>query len=119
LIIDIEGRLHTHDASSIRSTFPRKAVKFCDAGAVDGLTGNRFPSDNLPAMYYFFRRGGASIRCEVRTDSCEQGYDLIVDRPDAMVSVEHFDAPPDLNRRWSEIERTLLREGWSGPQLRT
>jgi hypothetical protein len=55
----------------------------------------------------------------VRTDSCEQGYDLIVDRPDAMVSVEHFDAPPDLNRRWSEIERTLLREGWSGPQLRT
>jgi hypothetical protein len=94
-------------------------VKFCCRGAVDALPGNRRPSDNPAAMFYFFRRGGASIRCEVRTDSCEHGYDLVVDRPVGMVSVEHFDAPPDLNRRWCEIERTLLREGWTGPQLRT
>ena len=44
--------------------------------------------------------------------------DLVVDRPDAMVSVERFGEPPELNRRWVEIERTLLREGWRGPQLR-
>jgi hypothetical protein len=81
--------------------------------------GTWCPSDNLHAMFYFFRRDGASIRCEVRPDSCGDGYDLIVDRPDAMVTIEHFDAPPDLNRRWSEIERTLQREGWTGPQPRT
>jgi hypothetical protein len=69
-------------------------------------------------MFYFFRRGAARIRCEVRADSSGLGYELVVDRPDAMVSVERFEEPPELNRRWSEIERTLLREGWSGPQLR-
>jgi hypothetical protein len=69
-------------------------------------------------MFYFFRRDAATIRCEVRTDADGQGYELVVDRPDAMVSVERFGEPPELNRRWSEIERTLLREGWRGPQLR-
>lgn len=69
-------------------------------------------------MFYFFRRGESSIRCEVRTDSDGRTYELIVDRPDAMVSVERFAAPPDLNRRWREIERTLQREGWNGPRVR-
>ena len=69
-------------------------------------------------MFYFFRRGAARIRCEVRTDAYGNGYELIVDRPDAMVSVERFGAPPELNRRWREIERTLIREGWDGPRIR-
>lgn len=69
-------------------------------------------------MFYFFRRDGASLRCEIRPDSDGLGYELIVDRPDAMVSVERFDAPPELNRRWQEVERTLIRAGWDGPRLR-
>jgi hypothetical protein len=69
-------------------------------------------------MFYFFRRGAATIRCEVRTDSEGYGYELVVDRPDAMVIVERFGEPPELNRRWLEIERTLLREGWREPQAR-
>ena len=68
-------------------------------------------------MFYFFRRGAASIRCEVRTDTWGDGYELIVDRPDAMVCVERFDASPDLNRRWREIERDLIRDGWQGPHV--
>lgn len=70
-------------------------------------------------MFYFFRRGAHRIRCEVRTDSGGNGYELIVDRPDALVSVERFGAPPELNRRWREIERTLQREGWQGPHLKS
>jgi hypothetical protein len=93
-------------------------VNFWSVGPRRPLTHGARSSDKMHAMFYFFRRGGASIRCEVRTDSYGHGYELIVDRPDAMVSVEHFDAPPELNRRWSEIARTLIREGWTGPQLR-
>jgi hypothetical protein len=69
-------------------------------------------------MLYFFRRGGACLECEVRLDSAGHGYELIVNRPDATISVERFAAPPDLNRRWREIERTLAREGWHGPHVR-
>jgi hypothetical protein len=32
--------------------------------------------------------------------------------------VEHFGAPPELTRRWREIERTLVREGWQGPHAK-
>ena len=89
----------------------------CEAARIAGNGwGSRVRQDRL--MFYFFRRGAARIRCEVRTDSDGHGYELVVDRPDAMVSVERFGGPPELNRRWLEIERTLLREGWSGPQLR-
>lgn len=69
-------------------------------------------------MFYFFRRDGSSIRCEVRADSAGDGYELIVDRPNATLSVEHFGAPPELNARWREIERTLVREGWHGPHAK-
>ena len=70
-------------------------------------------------MFYFFRRNGSSIRCEVRADSDGDGYELIVDRPNGTMSVEHFGAPPELNARWREIERTLVREGWQGPHARS
>ena len=70
-------------------------------------------------MYYFFRRGLARLKCEVRFDTSGNGYELVVDRPDGMVEVESFDAPPALNRRWQELERCLQREGWQGPHARS
>ena len=79
------------------------------------VTPTRRLTDNPLGMFYFFRRNGTSIRCEVRADSAGEGYELIVERPNATLSVEHFGAPPDLNRRWQEIERILVREGWQGP----
>ncbi|HXH08035.1 MAG TPA: hypothetical protein VNI83_15765 [Vicinamibacterales bacterium] len=69
-------------------------------------------------MFYFFRRGHAWIRCEVR-DAPGDGYDLIIDRPDAMMQVEHFRGVDELNRRWAELQRALQREGWWGPQSRS
>ena len=74
-------------------------------------------ADNPEEMLYFFRRGSASIKCEMRSDAVGM-YELIVERPDAKISIERFPEPPALNRRWREIERTLIREGWHGPQVR-
>ncbi len=85
------------------------------------MRGNGCPavSRQIERMFYFFRRNGSSIRCEVRVDSGGHGYELIVDRPNAMLTVERFGAPPELDRRWREIEQTLVREGWEGPHVRS
>jgi hypothetical protein len=66
-------------------------------------------------MFYFFRRGDVRLRCEVRTGPQGDGYELVIDRPDAMVCIERFEEPASLNQRWTTLERTLLREGWWGP----
>jgi hypothetical protein len=67
-------------------------------------------------VFYFFRRGDSLIRCEVRTDWNGEGYELVIDRTDAMVRVEWFRGAGELNRRWTEFEGRLLRDGWLGPQ---
>lgn len=67
-------------------------------------------------MFYFFRRGEAQIRCEVRTDWNGEGYELVIDRTDSMVQVERFRGAGELNRRWTEFEGMLLRDGWRGPR---
>jgi len=67
-------------------------------------------------MFYFFRRGQALTRCEIRTDWNGDGYELVIDCPDAGVRIERFARTHELNRRWAEVERGLLSEGWHGPQ---
>ena len=67
-------------------------------------------------MFYFFRRGDALIRCEVRTDWNGEGYELVIDRTDAMVRVEWFSGAGELNRHWTAFEDRLLRDGWLGPR---
>jgi hypothetical protein len=67
-------------------------------------------------MFYFFRRGTAVIRCEVRADWDRDGYELVIDRNDSMVRVEQFRGVRELNQRWTEFEGRLIRDGWRGPQ---
>ncbi len=69
-------------------------------------------------MFYFFSRGGARLRCEVRTDPRGDGYELVIEPPDAVVRVERFEEPDSLNRRWVTVERMLRQDGWCGPQGR-
>ena len=64
----------------------------------------------------FFSRAEGVIRCEVRT--IVNGYELLIDRPDAVVQVERFEGAEALNRRWRDVERRLLRQGWRGPAPR-
>lgn len=68
-------------------------------------------------MLYFFRRGEALIRCEVRTGWDRDGYELVIERSGSMTRVERFHGASDLNQRWAELEGRLLSGGWRGPQL--
>jgi hypothetical protein len=69
-------------------------------------------------MFYFFRRGAVCIRCEVRPDRCADGYELVIDRPDTVIRTERFREPAELNRRWADLQRSLINEGWGGPDAR-
>ncbi len=69
-------------------------------------------------MVCFFKRADGVIRCEVRHDRSGDGYELVIDRPDSMVRVERFQRAEALNKRWRDVETTLLRQGWRGPGLR-
>jgi hypothetical protein len=65
-------------------------------------------------VFYFFSRGASQIRCEVRVDRTGAGYELVVDGPESL-HVEHFNETNALNRRWCELQHSLVKEGWSGP----
>lgn len=67
-------------------------------------------------MVCFFSRSEGIIRCEVRPVlDGDDSYELIIDRPDAMVQVERFSDAGTLNERWTDVEEGLLRQGWRGP----
>jgi hypothetical protein len=66
-------------------------------------------------MFYFFRRGDAVMRCEVRVGS-RDGYELVIDRSGAALRVERFPGARELNLRWREFEGLLIRDGWHGPR---
>jgi hypothetical protein len=66
----------------------------------------------------FFSGVEGVIRCEVRPVLDGDGYELVIDRPDALVQVERFTGAEALNRRWLDVEERLLRQGWRGPAPR-
>lgn len=69
-------------------------------------------------MVCFFSRADGIIRCEVRPASKGDGYELVIDRPDAPVQIERFSGAEALNKRWKDVEGSLIRQGWRGPAPR-
>ncbi len=69
-------------------------------------------------MVCFFSRADGLIRCEVRPAGNGDGYELLIDRPDAAVQVERFSGAEALNRRWMDVEGYLISQGWRGPAPR-
>jgi hypothetical protein len=70
-------------------------------------------------MVWFYERQGNFIRCETRSSSTGQGFELVVIQPDGSEHVEHFDDSATLTRRQAELENTLTHDGWAGPFGRT
>jgi len=65
-------------------------------------------------MYYWFKRGQAVARYEVRKVSTTQ-YELTFIGP-GVERIERFDSANALNDRQLALDRELVADGWQGPQ---
>jgi hypothetical protein len=62
-------------------------------------------------VFYLLRWREVRLRGRVRTSCKGDGYELVVDRPDAMARIERFEERASLGRRWTALEQTHLRVG--------
>ena len=67
-------------------------------------------------MFYFFQRREEFLRCEIRP--ADDGYYLIIHRPDGSELTEHYDGKEELDSRWAALQHDLMRDGWWGPHSR-
>ena len=65
-------------------------------------------------MVSFFEQGGKFVRCEAR-DRADGAYELLIQGPDGVMRVEHFENASALDRRLMEVQRDYLASGWFGP----
>jgi hypothetical protein len=65
-------------------------------------------------MFYWFKRGGESLRYESREVSPTR-FELTIIGADGIEHVEHFETPEALHDRQVALERELLAQGWVGP----
>jgi hypothetical protein len=66
-------------------------------------------------VFYFFKRGNDTVRCEVRADSGGTGYEIVITDPDGTERVEQFTTSEQVHDRWLELHKRFEDEGWWGP----
>jgi hypothetical protein len=69
-------------------------------------------ADNATAVLWFFQRGGARLRCEIRRALNRPGFELVWTGSDGQVRVEYSDDAAPLSGRRHELEDKLRRAGW-------
>ena len=65
-------------------------------------------------MFYWFKRGGESLRYEAREVSPSR-FELRIIGPTGPETLEVFDTAEALHERQLALERELLAQGWAGP----
>jgi hypothetical protein len=68
-------------------------------------------------MFYFFSRGGAFVRCEIRHSdygACE----IVVAEPGMAERVATFSSSAQAHEHWLRVQEELHAQGWSGPHGR-
>lgn len=66
-------------------------------------------------MFYFFKRGGETVQCEVRSEADGPGYEIVITDHAGVSRTEHFDTSEEVHTRWIELHRRLEDDGWWGP----
>ena len=66
-------------------------------------------------MFYFFQRGTAYVRCEIRPAGGSGACEIIIDEEDKAERAEQYDSWEAADARWHEIQERFQHEGWQGP----
>jgi hypothetical protein len=66
-------------------------------------------------VFYFYKRGPETVRCEVRAAADGPGYEIVIIEPNGNERTEHFATSEQVHERWLEIHNRFEREGWWGP----
>lgn len=69
-------------------------------------------ADNETAVLWFFQRGGARLRCEIRRALGRPGFELVWTSADGQVRVEYSEDPTVLSTRRQALEEQLRLDGW-------
>lgn len=69
----------------------------------------------LKAVFYFFKREGATVTCEMRPSARGTGFDIILMQPGQPVVIEHFTTSDAVHKRWQQLQERFKGEGWWGP----
>jgi hypothetical protein len=67
-------------------------------------------------MIWSFERGGQILRCEIRRDADEQGYEFVVLNPEGTEQAERYDDPAAVVTRSVDFMRGLIEDGWRSAQ---
>ena len=65
-------------------------------------------------MIFFYEQQGQYMRCEVHPHADGRSADLIITNPDGASTVEVLPGN-DVTRRVSELQASLVQNGWWGP----
>jgi hypothetical protein len=66
-------------------------------------------------MFYFFKREGHTVTCELRPGASGAGYDIIIVEPGRPVVTEHYTSAAEVHKRWQDLQERFKGEGWWGP----
>ncbi len=66
-------------------------------------------------MIWFYAKLGAHLRCEIRQQSAEDRFDLVITEPDGSERVESFVDAVLLRKRSRQLEEEWKAKGWDGP----
>jgi hypothetical protein len=66
-------------------------------------------------MFYFYKKGPDTLRCEVRSAADGVGYEIVIVESDGSERSERFATSEQAHHRWLEIHSRFERGGWWGP----
>jgi hypothetical protein len=66
-------------------------------------------------VFYFYRREGSTVTCEMRPGASGSGSEIVIMEPGKPVVVEHYETAAALHARWRELQEQFQSEGWWGP----